>query len=220
VRRLPYEYYSLPFCKPEGAETVAENLGEVLRGDKIMNSLYELKMGVEESCKVLCRKALTQEEATLFSQRVEEDYRVTDMIVDNLPAATCVPREAHRDGTPPRGAFCSRPARASLTCPVASHRTGHGTPRASQAHRRTGDAHLARARDHHLRTRLPSRLPRFGGHPRHLSRRLVPVQPPPSRLQVSYGAEVRPPRAVAHVRRLRRAAQRGAYRVRPPVTRG
>ena len=88
--QLPYEYYSLPFCQPENPETVAENLGEVLRGDKIMNSLYSLKMGVEESCKVLCRKSLTQEEASLFAARIDEDYRVTDMIVDNLPAATRV----------------------------------------------------------------------------------------------------------------------------------
>ena len=90
ARRLPYEYYMLPFCQPETLETVAENLGEVLRGDKIMNSIYELKMGVETSCKVLCRKLLTDDDAKLFSTRIDEDYRVTDMIVDNLPAATRV----------------------------------------------------------------------------------------------------------------------------------
>ena len=65
--QLPYEYYSLPFCQPENMDTVAENLGEVLRGDKIMHSDYQLKMGVEESCKVLCRKVLTADEATLFA---------------------------------------------------------------------------------------------------------------------------------------------------------
>ena len=72
----PYEYYLLPFCQPDVMETVAENLGEVLRGDKIMNSNYELKMGVEETCKVLCKKDLTASEAKEFSQRIEEDYRV------------------------------------------------------------------------------------------------------------------------------------------------
>ena len=64
-------------------ETVAENLGEVLRGDKIMNSNYELKMGVEETCKVLCKKELTGSEAKEFSQRIEEDYRV-HWVMDNL----------------------------------------------------------------------------------------------------------------------------------------
>merc|ERR1719393_1258328 len=62
-----------------------------------MNSDYVLKMGVEESCKVLCRKVLTAEEAALFSARIEEDYRVTDMIVDNLPAATRVVEPATPD---------------------------------------------------------------------------------------------------------------------------
>ena len=59
----------LPFCQPETLETVAENLGEVLRGDKIMNSNYELKMGVEETCKILCKKELTASEAKEFATR-------------------------------------------------------------------------------------------------------------------------------------------------------
>lgn len=66
---------------------VAENLGEVLRGDRIMNSLYELKMGVEETCKILCRKELTATEVGEFSTRVEQDYRV-HWVMDNLPSAT------------------------------------------------------------------------------------------------------------------------------------
>lgn len=38
--QLPYSYYSLPFCRPETIVDSAENLGEVLRGDRIENSLY------------------------------------------------------------------------------------------------------------------------------------------------------------------------------------
>ena len=86
--QLPYEYYSLPFCQPVNMVNQAENLGEVLRGDKIMSSDYLVKMGVEESCRVLCQKRLSSEDSKLFSDRIDEDYRVTDMIVDNLPAAT------------------------------------------------------------------------------------------------------------------------------------
>ena len=85
--QLPYEYYSLPFCQPKAIENVAENLGEVLRGDRIMNSDYDVKMGVEETCKILCRKELTQVEISEFSLRVEEDYRV-HWVTDNLPSAT------------------------------------------------------------------------------------------------------------------------------------
>ena len=35
-------------------ENFAENLGEVLRGDRIESSLYELQMKHDEYCKVLC----------------------------------------------------------------------------------------------------------------------------------------------------------------------
>lgn len=40
--QLPYAYYSLPYCKPKKIEDSAENLGEVLRGDRIENSPYEV----------------------------------------------------------------------------------------------------------------------------------------------------------------------------------
>lgn len=40
--QLPYEYYSLDYCKPPKIENVAENLGEVLRGDRIENSPFEV----------------------------------------------------------------------------------------------------------------------------------------------------------------------------------
>ena len=42
--QLPYEYYSLPYCRPEKIVHSAENLGEVLRGDRIENSLYQVCM--------------------------------------------------------------------------------------------------------------------------------------------------------------------------------
>lgn len=41
--QLPYEYYSLPYCRPEKIQKHAENLGEVLRGDRIENSVYQVR---------------------------------------------------------------------------------------------------------------------------------------------------------------------------------
>ena len=43
--QLPYDYYSLPFCRPEEINRQAENLGEVMSGARIQNSPYELFMG-------------------------------------------------------------------------------------------------------------------------------------------------------------------------------
>ena len=61
--QLPYAYADLPFVCPVskdgfgakfGARSVGLNLGEVLRGDRISISDYELVMGKDEVCKHLC----------------------------------------------------------------------------------------------------------------------------------------------------------------------
>lgn len=44
--QLPYEYYSIPYCRPDPIVPSAENLGEVLRGDRIENSPYEVSCGL------------------------------------------------------------------------------------------------------------------------------------------------------------------------------
>lgn len=56
--QLPYSYYSLPYCHPEKILDSAENLGEVLRGDRIENSPYEVGYNVingskHEFCSIL-----------------------------------------------------------------------------------------------------------------------------------------------------------------------
>lgn len=42
--QLPYDYYFLKYCKPSKILNNAENLGEVLRGDRIENSVYEVSI--------------------------------------------------------------------------------------------------------------------------------------------------------------------------------
>jgi len=89
--QLPYDYYSLPFCKPEAIENKVENLGEVLHGSVIQNSPYDVRMG-RSDFKVLCRIELTKSTGALLAKRIKDDYRV-HLIMDNLPAATKMIRE-------------------------------------------------------------------------------------------------------------------------------
>jgi len=85
--QLPYDFYDLPFCRPEkGIIDSAENLGEILTGNVIQNSPYEIKMHEEVSCKVVCQKKFTDKEAEMFAEKINEQYLV-NMIMDNLPAA-------------------------------------------------------------------------------------------------------------------------------------
>lgn len=97
--QLPYPYYSLPYCRPDKVVQSAENLGEVLRGDRIENSLFQINMRVDEQCKVLCRiEALTAEQAQAFQEKIDDDYKV-NMIMDNLPVAVARSRKDEAGGS-------------------------------------------------------------------------------------------------------------------------
>ncbi|GAB2293021.1 Transmembrane 9 super member 7 [Dionaea muscipula] len=92
--QLPYDYYTLSYCTPPKIMNSAENLGEVLRGDRIENSVYAFKMREEQSCQIGCRKTLDAEAAKNFKEKIDDEYRV-NMILDNLPVAVTRQR---RDG--------------------------------------------------------------------------------------------------------------------------
>lgn len=94
--QLPYDYYSLPFCHPpEGIVYKAENLGEVLRGDRIVNTPYGVTMAEDKNCLSLCQSSdksykplkLTAAESQAFIDKIKRDYYV-HLITDNLPCAT------------------------------------------------------------------------------------------------------------------------------------
>ncbi|KAL0346692.1 UNVERIFIED_CONTAM: Transmembrane 9 superfamily member 7 [Sesamum calycinum] len=74
--QLPYDYYFLSYCKPPKIRNRAENLGEVLRGDRIENSVYSFSMRKPESCKIACRVKLTAASAKNFRKKINDDYRV------------------------------------------------------------------------------------------------------------------------------------------------
>lgn len=96
--QLPYEYYALPFCRPATVTRKAENLGEVLRGDRIESSAYRFKFGVDEKCKVLCAPiTLDGDGAKKFRDAIENEYRAY-IVLDNLPVA--VPSSKDTDAGP------------------------------------------------------------------------------------------------------------------------
>uniref|UniRef100_A0A8C5Q0M6 Transmembrane 9 superfamily member n=1 Tax=Leptobrachium leishanense TaxID=445787 RepID=A0A8C5Q0M6_9ANUR len=99
--QLPYEYYSLPFCKPKDVTYKAENLGEVLRGDRIVNTLFKVQMNSNKKCEILCATpskptVLSVDESKLMAERIREEYYV-HLIADNLPVATRLDLYLNRD---------------------------------------------------------------------------------------------------------------------------
>nr|GEX54737.1 transmembrane 9 superfamily member 11-like [Tanacetum cinerariifolium] len=93
---IPYSYYSLPFCQPpEGIKDSAENLGELLMGDRIENSPYRFKMYTNETEIFLCEtKPLSSHEYKLLTNRIDEIYQVNVML-DNLPAIRYTKRDTY-----------------------------------------------------------------------------------------------------------------------------
>nr|CDJ88782.1 Nonaspanin (TM9SF) domain containing protein [Haemonchus contortus] len=89
---VPYEYYYLPFCRPEGDLLYkSENLGEVMRGDRIVNTPYQLFMKKDIACASACTRAepveVSSSAARRLMDRIKEDYHA-HLLVDNLPSAT------------------------------------------------------------------------------------------------------------------------------------
>ncbi|GAU95260.1 hypothetical protein RvY_06906 [Ramazzottius varieornatus] len=97
VTQLPYAYYDLPICRPKEIEYQNENFGELLRGDRVVSTQYDIMMGQTEPCKILCKSdektdtpvsaVLTAEEGKTIAERIREQYYV-HLLVDNLPCAT------------------------------------------------------------------------------------------------------------------------------------
>lgn len=65
---LPYSYFQLPFvCQPsKGMSSVTLNLGEVLSGDRIWESDYNLIMNNETTCADLCTKRWTWQASSVL----------------------------------------------------------------------------------------------------------------------------------------------------------
>jgi transmembrane 9 superfamily protein 2/4 len=94
---LQYAYTELPFvCPPTGrvrtgrftsGASISLNLGEVLRGDRIVVSDYELVMGTDNEARYLCSHTIDADGLKRTKQLIRDGY-MAEWIVDNLPGAT------------------------------------------------------------------------------------------------------------------------------------
>lgn len=94
---LQYAFADLPFvCPPTGriraghltsGTSISLSLGEVLRGDRIVVSDYELVMGVDQEARYLCSQTIDLEGIQRARDLVRNGF-VVEWILDNLPGAT------------------------------------------------------------------------------------------------------------------------------------
>ncbi|GAB7364713.1 hypothetical protein MBLNU230_g5513t1 [Neophaeotheca triangularis] len=96
--QIQYAFSELPFvCPPSGRKrhgtglvsgaNIGLNIGEVLRGDRIMVSDYELEMGKDDEAHYLCSHQVDRAGLRKAIEIVKQGY-VAEWIVDNLPGAT------------------------------------------------------------------------------------------------------------------------------------
>ncbi|KAF2835621.1 hypothetical protein M501DRAFT_941660 [Patellaria atrata CBS 101060] len=89
VFSFDYYHHSFHFCAPEGgAKYISESLGSILFGDRIQTSPYELKMGINETCKAVCEaQELDARDAKWVNRRIWQNYNL-NWLVDGLPAGS------------------------------------------------------------------------------------------------------------------------------------
>lgn len=91
---LPYEYSYFDFCRSESKEWPVENLGQIVFGERIRPSPYEISFLKNESCKVLCKKTYDLsntediEKVDKLRKGVYLNYQ-HHWIVDNMPVTWC-----------------------------------------------------------------------------------------------------------------------------------
>ncbi|RPA79081.1 hypothetical protein BJ508DRAFT_227757 [Ascobolus immersus RN42] len=97
---IPYDYYykRFQFCRPpDGPKSISESLGSILFGDRIQTSPFDLHMGKNETCKVLCKTEYTKKNAEFVRSRIMENYYY-NWLIDGLPAASWhTDRQTKRD---------------------------------------------------------------------------------------------------------------------------
>jgi len=86
---IPYGYHDLPVCKPAEDQIIhqSETLGEIITGNRIESSSYEINFLEPQNCKTVCAPVtVTGEDLEKMKDLIKNDYYV-QWQVDGLPVA-------------------------------------------------------------------------------------------------------------------------------------
>eukprot|EP00058_Branchiostoma_floridae_P011604 XP_002597092.1 hypothetical protein BRAFLDRAFT_105034 [Branchiostoma floridae] len=79
-----YNYYELPLCRPEKVEFASLTLGEVLHGDRMAVSTYDMKFKASVENAELCKLTLNDEDLEQLKEAIEDLYYF-EFVLDELP---------------------------------------------------------------------------------------------------------------------------------------
>ncbi|KAI2649099.1 Transmembrane 9 superfamily member 1 [Labeo rohita] len=79
-----YHYYTLPVCRPKEVHHKALSLGEVLDGDRMAESLYNIHFKENTERQTLCKLTLSEKEVDQLREAIEELYYF-EFVLDDIP---------------------------------------------------------------------------------------------------------------------------------------
>lgn len=79
-----YQYYDFPFCKPATVMPHLMTLGQVLRGDRLVNSLYKMHFKRNVRRTVVCTKKFEAEDIEALKSAIDDNY-MFELFVGDLP---------------------------------------------------------------------------------------------------------------------------------------
>lgn len=79
-----YMYYDFPFCQPKIVMPHFMTLGQVLRGDRLVNSLYKMHMKRQVPRTVVCSRTVTEADIIQFKYAIDNNY-MFELFVGDLP---------------------------------------------------------------------------------------------------------------------------------------
>lgn len=86
-----YQYYTLPFCQPKGGvKYITEDLGEVLEGDRLATTPFEIKFLQDMEHQQLCNKTLDSKDLDMLRTAVARDFYFQVTTRTQTRACLCV----------------------------------------------------------------------------------------------------------------------------------
>lgn len=79
-----YKYYDFPYCQPQVVMPHFMTLGMVLRGDRLVNSLYQMHMKRQVPRTVVCNRSMSEKDIALFKAAIDANY-MFELFVGELP---------------------------------------------------------------------------------------------------------------------------------------
>ncbi|XP_051909962.1 transmembrane 9 superfamily member 1 [Hippocampus zosterae] len=79
-----YHFYTLPVCRPDKVHHKSLSLGEVLDGDRMAESLYQISFRENVEKKTLCQLTLSENQVDQLREAIEELYYF-EFVLDDIP---------------------------------------------------------------------------------------------------------------------------------------